>query len=116
RARGARLVALILLLSWPGRRPGGLRVSFCSWRAGAQHFRWCGGGDDGRDRVLAAAASSDLVLRTQRRLRHRIVPRMALCNRAGMPIMRFDGLGCRADAAEITPMEPVWFLCSLSSH
>jgi len=33
---------------------------------------------------------------------------MALCNRAGMPIMRFDGLGCRADAAEITPMEPVW--------
>jgi len=24
--------------------------------------------------------------------------------------MRFDGLGCRADAAEITPMEPVWFL------
>jgi len=27
-----------------------------------------------------------------------------------MPIMSFDGLGCRAYAAEITPMEPVWFL------
>ena len=24
--------------------------------------------------------------------------------------MSFDGLGCRAYAAEITPMEPVWFL------
>jgi hypothetical protein len=31
-----------------------------------------------------------------------------LCNGVGMPIMSFDGLGCRADAAEITPMEPVW--------
>src|SRR5215467_12113109 len=65
-------------------------------------------GDDRRDRVLAAAASPNPVLRTSRRLRHRTMPRMALCNRARMPIMRFDGLGCRADAAEITPMEPVW--------
>jgi hypothetical protein len=33
-----------------------------------------------------------------------------------MPIMSFDGLGCRAYAAEITPMEPVWFLLPPSSH
>jgi hypothetical protein len=39
-----------------------------------------------------------------------------LCNGARMPIMRFDGLGCRADAAEIIPMEPVWFLPPLASH
>jgi len=33
-----------------------------------------------------------------------------LCNGARMPIIGFDGLGCRAHAAEITPMEPVWVL------
>jgi hypothetical protein len=33
-----------------------------------------------------------------------------LCNGAGMPIMVVDGLGCRGDAAEIIPMEPVWVL------
>jgi len=33
-----------------------------------------------------------------------------------MPIMSFDGLGCRADAAEITPMEPVWFAPPSSFH
>ena len=67
-ARRGRLVAFILLLSRAGRRPGGLRLWFCPWRAGAQHFRWRSGGDDGRDRVLEAAASPDLVLRTSRRL------------------------------------------------
>src|SRR6266702_2958733 len=35
---------------------------------------------------------------------------MALCNGARMPIIGFDGLGCRAHAAEITPMEPVWVI------
>jgi len=38
-----------------------------------------------------------------------------LCNGARMPIMSFDGLGCRAYAAEITPMEPVWFLGGFAS-
>ena len=35
---------------------------------------------------------------------------MGLCTGAGMPIMVIDGLGCRAAAAEIIPMEPVWVI------
>src|SRR5258708_9244590 len=101
-ARRGRLVAFILLLSWPGRRPRGLRLWFCSWRAGAPHFRRRSGGDDGRDRVLAAAASSDLALRTQRRLGPRPGPRTAFLHRAGMAIMRFSGPGLPAHAAEVT--------------
>jgi hypothetical protein len=27
-----------------------------------------------------------------------------------IPIMREDGLGCRGDAAEIKPIEPVWVI------
>jgi len=33
-----------------------------------------------------------------------------LCIGTGMPIMMGNGLGCRGNAAEITPMEPVWVI------
>src|SRR5262249_9015527 len=56
-------------------------------------------------------------------LQHGAVCRTALCNGARMPIMSFDGLGCRAYAAEITPMEPVWVIpakgaagCRIAPH
>jgi len=78
-ARRGRLVAFILLLPWPGRRPGGLRLWFCPWRGGAEHFRRRSGGDDRRCRVLAAVASPDCVLRSWRPLRHRTASRTALC-------------------------------------
>src|SRR5262249_57264767 len=45
-----------------------------------------------------------------RRLGHGDAPPMGLCPGAGMPIMVIDGLGCRAAAAEIIPMEPVWVI------
>src|SRR5262249_9884699 len=108
--RRGRLVAFILLLPWPSRRPGGLRLWFCPWRAGAEHSLGRSGGDDRRRRVLAAIASPDRVLRSLRPLRHRTPSPTALCNGARMPIIGFEGLGCRAHAAEITPMEPVWVI------
>jgi len=73
-ARRGRLVAFILLLSWPGRRPGGLRLWFCPWRAGAEHFRRRGGGDDRRCCLLAAIASPDRVLRFDRAAARDCVP------------------------------------------
>jgi hypothetical protein len=33
-----------------------------------------------------------------------------LCNGMRMPIMMGNGLGCRDDAAEIKPNEPVWVI------
>ena len=35
---------------------------------------------------------------------------MVLCNVTKIPIIRRDGLGCRGDAAEIKPIEPVWVM------
>src|SRR5262249_8444262 len=66
-ARPGRLVAFILLLSWPGRRSGGLRLWFCPWRAGAEHFPRRSGGDDRRCRLLAAVAPPDRILRSDGR-------------------------------------------------
>jgi hypothetical protein len=33
-----------------------------------------------------------------------------LCNPLKIPIMRAYGMGCRGDAAEIKPIEPVWVI------
>ena len=44
------------------------------------------------------------------------MPATPLCKGAGMPIMVVDGLGCRADAAEIIPMEPVWVISQAADH
>src|SRR5262249_15637639 len=89
--RRGRLVAFILLLSRPSRRPGGLRLWFCSWRAGAQHFRLRRGGGGGWGRLVGAAASPGPGFRTYTRRAARDESPTALLDRAANGLVQSRG-------------------------
>ncbi len=106
RARRGGVAALVLLLLGQAIGPVvyGYRLSRMAGRSRALAGRR-GGGDGGRTRLRAPAAPPD----TERRLRR---PRMRqlVCSRGESAHHRRDGLGCRDDAAEIKPIEPVWVI------